>query len=113
MMGVIGDVSKGVLIFAVGFWVYLILQFIVTDQLIFAALFFVGLLIPIVYLTINYQRNFREFQCRKCQHSFQVSYLSLLFTRKFQGNDPVPTGTAAYNLECPKCYAKAWLVPQE
>ena len=112
-MGVIGDVSKGLIIFAVGFWIYLILQFIVTDQIVFAALFLVGLIIPIAYVALDYRRNFREFQCRKCEHQFKVSYLQLLFTRRFQGNDPVPTGTAAYNLECPKCGEKAWLVPQE
>jgi hypothetical protein len=112
-MGVIGDVSKGFLIFAVGFWVYLIIQFILTDQIVFAALFLVGLIVPIVYLALDYRRNFREFQCRKCQHHFKVSYLTLVFTRKSQGNAPAHKGTAAYNLECPKCYAKAWLVPQE
>lgn len=72
-MGVIGDVSKGLLIFAVGFWVYLILQFIVTDQIVFAALFLVGLLVPIAYLALDYRKNFREFQCRKCEHQFKVS----------------------------------------
>ena len=82
-MGVIGDVSKGILIFAVGFWVYIILQFIVTDQIVFAVLFLVGLIIPIVYVTLGYRRNFREFECRKCQHHFKVSYLRLVFTRKF------------------------------
>jgi len=112
-MGVIGDVSKGLLIFAVGFWVYLILQFIVTDQIAFAELFLVGLIFPIAYVALDYRRNFREFQCRKCEHQFKVTYLRLLFTRRFQGNDPVPTGTAAYNLECPKCGEKEWLVPQE
>ncbi|PVX23052.1 MAG: hypothetical protein CW716_13035 [Candidatus Bathyarchaeum sp.] len=112
-MGLIGDVSKGLLIFAVGFWVYLIIQLIVTGQIVFAALFLVGLMIPIVYVTLDYRSNFREFQCRKCQHHFKVSYLTLVFTRKSQGSAHAPTGTAAYNLECPKCYAKAWLVPQE
>lgn len=112
-MGVIGDVSKGLLIFAAGFWVYLILQFIVTDQIVFAALFLVVLIVPLAYIALDYRRNFREFQCRKCEYQFKVSYLHLLFIRRFQGNDPVPTGTAAYNLECPKCGEKAWLVPQE
>ena len=112
-MGIIGDVSKGLLIFAVGFWVYLILQFIVTEQIIFAALFLVGLMIPIVYVSLEYRKNFREFQCRKCKHHFKISYLRLLFTQKFKGNAPAPTGTAAYSLECPKCFKKAWLVPQE
>ena len=94
-MGVIGDVSKGLLIFAAGFWVYLILQFIVTDQIVFAALFLVGLIVPLAYVSLDYRRNFREFQCRKCEYQFKVSYLHLLFIRRFQGNDPVPTGTAA------------------
>ena len=109
-MGVIGDVSKGLLIFAVGFWVYLIIQFIITDQIVFAALLLFGLFVPIAYVALDYRRNFREFQCRKCEHQFKVSYLRLLFTRRFQGNDPVPTGTAAYNLECPKCGEKLDLI---
>jgi hypothetical protein len=112
-MGVIGDVSKGLLIFAVGFWVYLIFQFILTDQIVFATLFLVGLIVPITYVALDYRRNFREFQCRKYEYQFKVSYLRLLFTLRFQGNDPLPTATATYNLECPKCDKKAWLVPQE
>jgi len=110
-MGVLGDVSKGILIFAVGFWVYLILQFIVTNQIAFALLLLVGLIIPVSFVAFEYRKNFSEFQCTKCKHNFKVSYLRLLFTRKFRGNDPVPTGTAAYNLECPECGEKSWLVP--
>jgi hypothetical protein len=112
-MGVLGDVSKGVLIFAVGFWVYLILQFTVTNQTVYATLLLVGLIIPVSYVALEYRKNFREFECKKCKHTFKVSYLRLLFTLKFQGKDPVPTGTAAYNLECPKCGEKSWLVPLE
>ena len=111
-MGVLGDVSKGIMIFAVGFWVYLILQFIVTNQIVFAVLFLAGLIIPIAYVVLEYQNIFKQFQCRKCKHHFEVSHLKLLFTLKFQGNDPVPTGTAAYQLTCPNCKDKEWLVPQ-
>jgi hypothetical protein len=112
-MGVLGDVSKGVLIFAVGFWVYLIIQFILTNQIVFAVLFLAGLIIPVSYVALEYRKNFREFQCKKCKHDFKVSYLKLLFTLKFQGKDPAPTGTAAYTLKCPKCGEKSWLVPLE
>jgi len=110
-MGFLGDVSKGILIFAVVVWVFLILQFIVMNQIAFALLLLVGLIIPLSLVAIEYRKNFREFQCSKCKHNFKVSYLRLLFTRKFRGKDPVPTGTAAYNLECPKCGDKSWFVP--
>jgi hypothetical protein len=110
-MGVSGDVAKGILIFAVAMWVFLILQFTVTNQVSFALLLLVGLIIPLSIVALEYRKNFREFQCSKCKHNFKVSYLRLLFTRKFHGTDPVPTGTAAYHLECPKCGDKSWLVP--
>ena len=110
-MGVLGDVSKGILIFAVGFWVYLIIVFIMSNQIAFAILFIAGFIIPVSYIALEYRKNFREFQCRKCNHNFKVSYLKLLFTRNCQGKDPAPTGTAAYNLKCPECGEKAWLVP--
>jgi hypothetical protein len=110
-MGVLGDVAKGILIFAVVVWVFLILQFTVTNQIAFALLLLVGLIIPLSLVAFEYRKNFREFQCSKCKHSFKVSYLRLLFTRKFRGTDPVPTGTAAYHLKCPKCGDKSWLVP--
>jgi hypothetical protein len=109
-MGVSGDVAKGILIFAVAMWVYLILQFIVMNQISFALLLLVGLIIPLSIVAFEYRKNFREFQCNKCKHNFKVSYLRLLFTRKFNGTDPAPTGTAAYHLECPKCGDKSWLV---
>ena len=110
-MGVLGDVSKGFLIFAVGVWVFLILQFIVTNQIAFALLLLVGLIIPLSLVAFEYRKNFREFQRSKCNHNFKVSYLRLLFTRKFRGKDLIPTGTAAYHLKCPKCGDKSWLVP--
>jgi len=109
-MGVSGDVSKGIIIFAVGFWIYLIVQFIVTSQFVFALLLFVGLIIPISFVAFEYRRNLREFQCKKCKHNFKVSYLKLLFTRKLQEKDTATTGTVSYNLECPKCGEKVWLV---
>jgi len=91
--------------------VFLILQFIVMNQIALAILLLVGLIIPLSLVAFEYRKNFREFQCSKCKHNFKVSYLRLLFTLKFRGTDPVPTGTAAYHLECPKCGDKAWLVP--
>jgi hypothetical protein len=110
-MGVLGDVAKGFLIFAVVVWVFLILQFTVTNQIAFALLLLVGLIIPLSLVALEYRKNFREFQCSKCKHNFKVSYLRLVFTRKFRGNDPFPTGTAAYHLKCPVCGNKSWLVP--
>jgi hypothetical protein len=110
-MRVSGDVAKGILIFAVIAWVFLILQFTVMNQIAFALLLLVGLIIPLSLVAFEYRKNFREFQCDKCKHNFKVSYLRLLFTRKFQENDPVPTGTAAYHVKCPKCGDKSWLVP--
>jgi hypothetical protein len=112
-MGVSGDIAKGILIFAVVAWVFLILQFIVMNQLALAIILLVGLIIPLSLVALEYRKNFREFQCNKCKHNFKVSYLRLLFTLKFRGNDPLPTGTAAYHLECPKCGDKSWLVPLE
>jgi hypothetical protein len=110
-MGVLGDISKGILIFAVVVWVFLILQFTVTNQIALALLLLAGLIIPLSLVAFEYRKNFREFKCSKCKHNFKVSYLRLLFTRKFRGTDPIPTGTAAYHLECPKCGDKSWLVP--
>jgi hypothetical protein len=112
-MGVSGDISKGILIFAVVVWVFLILQFIVMNQIALALLLLVGLIIPLSLVALEYRKNFREFQCSKCKHNFKVSYLRLLFTQKFRAKDPAPTGTAAYHLECPKCCEKSWLVPLE
>jgi hypothetical protein len=92
-------------------WVFLILQFIVMNQIALALLLLVGLIISLSIVALNYRKSFREFQCSKCKHNFKVSYLRLLFTLKFRGKDPVPTGTAAYHLKCPKCGDKSWLVP--
>ena len=91
--------------------VFLILQFIVMNQIAFALLLLAGLIIPLSLVALEYRKNFREFQCSKCKHNFKVSYLRLLFTLKFRGTAPIPTGTAAYHLECPKCGDKSWLVP--
>ena len=110
-MGVLGEILKGILIFSAASLIFLILLFIVTNQTAFALLLLVGLIIPLSIVAFEYRKNFREFQCSKCRHNFKVSYLRLLFTRKFHGTDPVPTGTAAYHLECPKCGDKSWLVP--
>ena len=110
-MGFLGDVSKGILIFAVVVWVFLILQFIAMNQIAIAILILVGLIIPLSLVALEYRKNFREFQCSKCKHNFKVSYLRLLFTLKFRGKDPIPTGTAAYHLKCPKCGDKSWLIP--
>jgi len=111
-MGFSGYTARNILLsltVIVGF--FLILQFIVMNQIALALLLLVGLIIPLSLVAFEYRKNFREFQCSKCKHKFKVSYLRLLFTLKFRGNDPVPTGTAAYHLECPKCGDKSWLVP--
>jgi len=111
-MGFSGYTARNILLsltVIVGF--FLILQFIVMNQIALALLLLVGLIIPLSLVAIEYRKNFREFQCSKCKHKFKVSYLRLLFTLKFRGNDPVPIGTAAYHLECPKCGDKSWLVP--
>jgi hypothetical protein len=39
-----------------------------------------------------------------------VLIISVIFTRRFYGENPVPT-TVAYYLRCPKCDMKSWLVP--
>jgi ribosomal protein S27E len=80
---------------------------------VFALLLLAGLTIPFSLIALEYRKNFREFQCRNCEHTFKVSYLRLVFTLNFRGKDPAPTGTAAYNLKCPKCGNEAWLVPLE
>jgi len=112
-MGVSGDIAKGFLIFAVIVWVALILLYTVTNQIAFALLLLVGLIVPFSLIAIEYRKNFRKFQCRNCNHNFKVSYLRLVFTLNFRGKDPAPTGTAAYHLKCPKCGDKSWLVPLE
>jgi hypothetical protein len=111
-MGFSGYTARDIfLILTVLVVVFLILQFIVMNQIALALLLLAGLIIPLSLVAIEYRKNFREFQCSKCKHNFKVSYLRLLFTRKFRGTDPVPTGTAAYHLECPKCGDKSWLIP--
>jgi len=111
-MGFSGYTARDILIIStVLVGVFLILQFIVMNQIALALLLLAGLMIPLSLVAIEYRKNFREFQCSKCKHKFKVSHLKLLFTVKFRGKDPVPTGTAAYHLECPKCGDKSWLVP--
>jgi transcription elongation factor Elf1 len=83
------------------------------NQIALALLILAGLIIPFSLVAIEYRKEFREFQCRKCNHNFKVSYLRLALTIQFRGKDPVPTGTAAYHLKCPKCGDKSWLVPLE
>lgn len=92
---------------------FLILQFIVMNQIALALLILAGLIIPFFLVAIEYRKEFREFQCRKCNHNFKVSYLRLALTIQFRGKNPAPTGTAAYHLKCPKCGDKSWLVPLE
>jgi uncharacterized membrane protein len=111
-MGFSGYTARDTLIIlTVAVGVFLILQFIVINQIALAILILVGLIIPIALVTFEYRKNFREFQCNNCKHNFTVSRLRLLFTTKFSGTDPVPTGTAAYDLKCPKCNKRDWLVP--
>jgi hypothetical protein len=110
-MGVLGDVSKGILLFVVFVEVVLIIQFIILNQTALAVLFFVALIIPFVFVAVEYHRSSREFQCNNCKHRFTVSHLKLLFTKKFRGTDPAPTGATAYDLKCPKCNEKDCLIP--
>jgi hypothetical protein len=110
-MGVLGDVSKGILLFVIFVEVILIIQFIIMNQIAYAILFFVALIIPLSFIAVEYQRSSSEFQCNSCKHRFTVSHLRLLFTAKFRGTDPVPTGTVAYDLKCPKCNKRDWLIP--
>jgi hypothetical protein len=91
--------------------VLLIVLFIASNQAIYAVLISVGLTVPLALLALEYRKNFREFQCKNCNHWFSVSYLSLLFTAKVHGADPAPTATVAYDLKCPNCNKKDWLTP--
>jgi len=111
-MGFSGYTARDILlILTVAVGVLLILQFIVINQIALAILILVGLIIPIALVAFAYRKNFREFQCNNCKHNFTVSYLRLLFTLKFRGSDPVPTATVAYDLKCPNCNEKDWLIP--
>jgi hypothetical protein len=101
------------LILTVIIGVALILQLIVINQIALALLLLAGFIIPLSLVAMEYRKEFREFQCRKCNHKFKVSHLRLVVTLKFRGKDPAPTGTAAYHLKCPKCGDKSWLVPLE
>jgi len=90
---------------------FFILQFIVINQIVPALVVLVGLVIPFSLVAIERRKEFSEFQCRKCNHTFKVSHLRLALTIQFRGKTPAPEGTAAYHLKCPKCVEKSWLVP--
>lgn len=98
------------LLLTVAVGVFLIFEFIVINQIVLATLVLIGLLIPIGILAFQYHRSIREFQCNNCQQVFKVSELRLVFTVKFGGTDP-PTGTVAYDLKCPNCNTRDWLIP--
>ena len=91
---------------------FLIVMFIATNQPIYAVLILVGLIIPTTFVAFEYRKNFRQFQCNNCNQTFTVSYLRLVFTAKFRGTDPIPAGTAAYDLKCPNCNERDWLIPE-
>jgi hypothetical protein len=93
----------------VGF--FIILQFVVMNQIVPALVVLVGLVIPFSLVAMECRKEFREFQCRKCNHNFKVSHLRLALTIQFRGKDPALPGIAAYHLKCPKCGDKSWLVP--
>jgi hypothetical protein len=113
-MGFLGYTGRDILLsLTVVVGVVIILQFIVMNQIALALLLLVGLIIPFSLVAMEYRKEFREFQCRKCNHNFKVSQLRLMFTLEFRGKDPAPPGTAAYHLTCPKCGYKSWLVPLE
>jgi hypothetical protein len=76
-----------------------------------ALLILAGLLLSIALLDLKSSKSFREFQCNRCKHNFKVSYIRLLFTVKFRGTHPAHTGTAAYDLKCPNCNKRNWLIP--
>ena len=106
-------VRDTLLILTVATAAFLTVLFIVTNHPIYAVLILVGLIIPTTVVALEYRKNFRKFQCNNCNHTFMVSYLRLVFTAKFQGTDPIPTGTAAYSLKCPNCNEIDWLIPSE
>jgi DNA-directed RNA polymerase subunit RPC12/RpoP len=91
--------------------VLLIVLFIASNQAVYAILIFNGLTIPLALISLEYRKNYREFQCKNCNHWFSVSYLKLLFTAKVHGTDPAPTTTVTYDLKCPNCNKKDWLTP--
>ena len=109
-VGLLGDSSKGILILSVVIGVFLIFEFLAMNQTALAILILIGLVIPIAIVALQYRKSFREFQCNNCKHVFKVSQLRLVFTIKFRGTDP-PTGTAAYDLKCPNCHERDWLIP--
>ena len=98
------------LLMTVAVAVFIIFEFIVINQIALAILVLIGLLIPLGILAFQYHRSVREFQCNNCQQVFTVSQLKLVFTVKFGGTDP-PTGTVAYDLKCPHCHTRYWLIP--
>ena len=106
----LGYTAKGILILGIVIGVFLIFEFLAMNQTVLATLILAGLIIPIALVAFEYQKSFREFQCNNCKHNFTVSHLRLLFTVKFRGKDPVPTGTVAY-LKCPNCNERDWRIP--
>jgi hypothetical protein len=113
-MGFLGYTGRDILLsLTVIVGVVIILQFIVMNQIALALLLLVGLTLPFFLVAMEYRNESKEFQCRKCNHKFKVSYIKLALTIQFRGKDPAPTGTAAYRLKCPKCSDKSWLVPLE
>lgn len=92
--------------------VLIAIQFIIINQVPLAILILVGLIIPFIIVALQYRKTFREFECNNCKHVFDVSQLRLVFTVKFAGTDP-PTGTVAYDLTCPNCNTRDWLLPKD
>jgi hypothetical protein len=92
--------------------VFLIFEFLAMNQTALAILVFIGLMIPIAIVALQYRKSFREFECNNCKQVFNVSRLRLVFTVKFGGTDP-PTGTVAYDLKCPNCNTRDWLLPKD
>jgi len=56
-MTLLGDFAKGFLILTVLFWVYLIIQFIVTGQIGLALLLIIGFIPPLSMIAFEYLKN--------------------------------------------------------
>ena len=75
------------------------------------------------YQPLLYEEKPMHFRCSECGHTFVVSRLRLLFTRRFRGYatphpnlpspwpDPTTVPKVAYYLKCPKYGKKSWLTP--
>jgi hypothetical protein len=112
-MSQLGYTARNILLFmTITIGAFLILQLLVINQPVLATLILIGLLIPITILALQYSRSYTKFQCNNCQQTFTVTQLKLIFTVKFGGTDP-PTGTVAYDLKCPNCNTRDWLIPTE